>query len=186
MKIAVSILSGEDHGATRRGLTPALCKRAIMIHKIKIFICIMFLIFISNTSMAEESDEFEEYASKNLQESWWSKQVGVVMSSLVASQYPEAFGIGITLLSPVTLATEDHDYVRYTGFGGLASVGLYNSLEMKKDKYSKSAIFKRNLVAFQILFGTLHILKKEFQYTSNTLSVVPISNGIAVGYNYEF
>lgn len=157
-----------------------------MSHKFKVIIRTIFLILISNVSIAEDSDELEEYALENMQESWWSKQVGVVMSSIIASQYPEESGVVLTLLSPFILAGNDHDYIRYSGFGGMASIGLYNSLEMKKDKYSKSDVFKRNLVAFHIFFGTAHLLEKKYRYTSSALSVRPVSDGFAIGYNYKF
>lgn len=137
-------------------------------------------------SIAEETDNLEEYSLENMQESWWNKELVIVLSSLIASQYPEEYGVGITLLSPFTLAGDDHDYVRYTGFGGMASIGLYNSFEMKKDKYSKSDVFKRNFVAFHVVFGAIHLLEKKLRYTSSSLSLRPVSDGLAIGYNYEF
>ena len=145
-----------------------------------------FLVLICTASGAEEVDDLEEYASENQQESWWSKEVGIIMGSLIASQYPEESGIALTLLSPFVLAGNDHDYVRYTGFGGMASIGLYNSIEIKKDKYSKSDAFKRNLIAFHIMFGAVHILEKKYRYTSSAVSLRPVSDGLAIGYNLDF
>ncbi len=153
---------------------------------LKYFICITFLMSINNFSIAEEFDDLEEYSSASRQESWWSKEVGVIMSSLIASQYPEESGIALTLLSPFVLAGNDHDYVRYTGFGGMASIGLYNSIEMKKDKYSKSDVFKRNLIVFHIMFGAVHLLEKKYRYTSSAVSLRPVPDGLAIGYDLDF
>ena len=162
-------------------VTQALCKWIHMILKIKIAIKIALITLISCTSFAENVD-----ANKKKQQSFLSIESIIIMSSLIASQYPEEYGVGTTLISPFVLAGDEHDSIRYTGFGGMASIGLYNALELKKDKYSKSEVFKRNMIIFHVVFGSLHLLEKKYGEFSSSLSLSPVSDGLTIGYHHEF
>lgn len=152
-----------------------------MIYKIIKYTWIVLILSIGSVVLAEEK-------AKSIRKpmSIWHKESILILNSLSASYYPEVFGVFTTLISPLLLSGDEHNYIKNTGFTGAATIGLYNALELKKDKYTKNEIFKQNMIAFHVLFGALHILEGRYGQIPASFSLQPFSGGFAIGYNLEF
>jgi len=119
-------------------------------------------------------------------ESFFEVEALISINSLIAANYPEAFGVLFTLISPVAVATERDKTIVFTAIGGASSIGLYNALELKKDQYSKSDIFKRNMILLNAWYGTLYLLDLNRKSSPNSFNLSPANDGLVLGFSHEF
>ena len=110
----------------------------------------------------------------------------LVFNSYLASEDPEAFGVILTLLSPLG-ASQDSSYTtKAAGVIGVATLGLYNTLELKDESYSKRDVFKRNIIAWHLIGGSLWLSHQFTESKDTSAFVMPVNNGFMLGFNHEF
>ena len=142
----------------------------------------VFLIaFFSHSAMSED------YNTGVIgSESFLEVQAILSMNSLIAANYPEEFGILFTLISPFSGATEKDEVIAFSAVGGAASIGLYNAVELRKSEYSKSDIFKRNMILLNAWYGALYLLDLNRKDSQNSFDIYPEGDGLVLGFSHEF
>ncbi len=167
--------------AALRPIIWALCNKIMINLKLfKVFSIILFAL-LSHSVVAED------YKSGIIgNESFLEVEAILSINSLIAANYPEEFGVFFTLISPFTGATEQDEVIAFTAIGGAASIGLYNAVELRKEEYSKSDIFKRNMILLNAWYGTLYLLDLNRKDSPNSFNLSPANDGLVLGFNHEF
>lgn len=81
----------------------------------------------------------------------------------MASESPEDYGALLTLLSLLGASSNVSDTTNYVGIGSAMSIGLYNAVEFKYGGYSKSEIFKRNMVGWHLFAVSIYLSEKAYR-----------------------
>lgn len=113
----------------------------------------------------------------------------IVANAFLASQAPEGYGAFLTLFAPLATTKTASDATNVVGVTGAAAIGLYNALELNEDKYSKSDVFRRNIVIFHAFGGLLFLTEKlTGKRLANESAAVGISrdDGTRLTINYRF
>lgn len=121
------------------------------------------------------------------EDSFLTSEAIITVNSLIAASYPEEFGVLHILISPLYNSVPNEvQTIRYTAVGGSASIGLYNALELKREEYSKTDIFVRNMVVYNLWYGALYLLDSKYYPNESALNIMPINEGLAFNLQYSF
>jgi hypothetical protein len=107
-------------------------------------------------------------------------------NAIIAAYYPEEFGVLNILLSPLYGTYDEPPVISYTAVGGMASIGLYNAVELKNESYSKADVFLRNMVMFHLWYGVLYVLDESYHEGETALNILPYEDGLAFNFKHEF
>jgi|GEM_PF-3437731 len=135
------------------------------------FVLLILLMLSSSVAIANEEEGSEE-------KKWGPvKTIAVaegliLVNSYLASLSPEGVGTAMTLLSPLSISYDSSPAMNWVGVGSMASLGLYNALELSDSKYSERDVFKRNLVAWHLTAAALYLTEK---YTGKKEPIVSFS-----------
>ena len=110
----------------------------------------------------------------------------LVTNSAISAYYPEEFGVLSVLLSPLYGTYDEPPAITYTAVGGMASIGLYNAVELKNESYSKTDIFLRNMVLLNLWYGALYVLDENYHRRNVALNILPFQDGLAFNFKHEF
>ncbi|WP_396586768.1 hypothetical protein [Bermanella sp. R86510] len=112
-----------------------------------------------------------------------------LMNSLLAASDPKSYGILVAVISPYSLGGGYPEYREHSDiifFGGFLSVGLYNSVELEKDKYSKKDVFIRNMIIWNALMEGMKLLEIDNETIPSGLSLNPMNEGLKISYDIKF
>ena len=108
------------------------------------------------------------------------------LNSYMASESPEGYGALLTLLSPLGTSSNVSDTTNYVGVGSAMSIGLYNVIELKDDSYSKSEIFKKNMVGWHLFAASIWLSEKLTGNKETVASITPLHDGAVLTINHRF
>ncbi len=134
------------------------------------------------------------YCEVNNTKSEYTTVKGVVAFELIAIGYslmlasePEVMGALTLAISPFGETTTNNGESNYLGVGCLASLGLYNMVELGNGKYSDNEIARRNFIIFNsLILGTLINDAIFSDEGDDELSILPMENGLIMGFNHRF
>ena len=109
-----------------------------------------------------------------------------VLSSYLASEYPQETGALITVLSPLGASPSATETTNYVAVGGMMTIGLYNAIELKDDSYSKSDVFKRNMIGWHVFATSLWLSEKITGQRKTITFLAPLNDGAVLTVNHRF
>jgi hypothetical protein len=111
-----------------------------------------------------------------------------VVNSGLASASPEYYGIALTLISPLGMNEKASNITNGVIMGSAVSLGLYNAVELRKDNYSKSDVFARNMYVWHAFAAMVYLseLITGNKIESDKVAVVPIEKGMGVAISVNF
>lgn len=139
---------------------------------------ILILIIYSMPSWAEESPNY--VAGFFLGEGLFA------LNAYMASESPEGYGTLLTLLSPLGASSNVSDVTNYVGIGSAMSIGLYNAIELKDESYSKSEVFKKNLVGWHLFAASIWLSEKLTGNKETVAYIAPLNSGAILAINHRF
>ena len=145
---------------------------------------ILFLFIFSMPSWAEESPQDKK--EPNYLAGFLLVEGLFALNSYMASESPEGYGALLTLLSPLGVSSNVSDTTNYVGIGGAMTLGLYNAVELKDESYSKSEIFKKNMVGWHLFTASIW-LSEKFTCDKETVAyIAPLNDGTVLAINHRF
>lgn len=110
----------------------------------------------------------------------------LILNSYMASESPEGYGTLLTLLSPFGASSNASDTTNYVSIGGALSLGLYNAFELRNENYSRTEVFKRNMIGWHVFAASLLISKKLTDNKETIAYIAPLNDGAVLAINYNF
>ena len=150
----------------------------------KLRLIAVFLILFAPNILAEQKEKFELHPVLTFA----VLEGFVAINAAMASESPEAYGIALTLLSPLGSTNTVSTTTNWVGIGSAATLGLYNAIELSDDKYSKSDIFIKNVYgwhALALITAVTEWVTGEEIETDN-VALFPLNDGLVLSMNYEF
>jgi len=111
----------------------------------------------------------------------------ILFSAYVVSERPEIYGtfliLGPLIVHPAKGKARDKQIIEHTA---LASLGLYNILELSKDEYSSSDRITTNLIALSSIFAVSAIYENVTEINETKAYFSPIKNGALLAFSHKF
>lgn len=145
---------------------------------------ILFLFIFSMPSWAEESPQDKK--EPNYLAGFLLVEGLFALNSYMASESPEGYGALLTLLSPLGVSSNVSDTTNYVGIGGAMTLGLYNAVELKDESYSKSEIFKKNMVGWHLFTASIWLSEKFTGDKETVAYIAPLNDGTVLAINHRF
>lgn len=143
----------------------------------------LIMLLLSTPSSSEESTSNKE---PNYVAGFLIAEGLFALNSYMASESPEGYGALLTLLPPLGASSHLSDTTNYVGIGGAMSLGLYNAIELKDESYSKSDIFKRNMVSWHLFAVSVWLSEKLTGNKETIAYIAPLNDGAVLAINYRF
>lgn len=145
---------------------------------------ILFLFIFNMPSWAEESPQDKK--EPNYLAGFLLVEGLFALNSYMASESPEGYGALLTLLSPLGVSSNVSDTTNYVGIGGAMTLGLYNAVELKDESYSKSEIFKKNMVGWHLFTASIWLSEKFTGDKETVAYIAPLNDGTVLAINHRF
>ena len=115
----------------------------------------------------------------------------VAANAYIASQSPDSYGKVAYIVSPFVISSSTSKEVNIVSFLGFLAIGHYNINKIDQNTMSESEIFKRNMVAWNILGAlvatTYYVTGKKPDNNKFSLNIIPIrGNGALLTFSYRF
>lgn len=111
----------------------------------------------------------------------------ILFSAYVVSERPEIYGafliLGPLIVHPAKGKGRDKQIIEHTA---MASLGLYNILELNKDEYSSSDRITTNLIALSSIFAVSAIYENVTEINETKAYFSPIKNGALLAFSHKF
>ena len=157
-------------------------------------ILVLFFFFFSISSAVfarsngKERSEFNGNDDKSIQ---WKELAGIpIVASLygyLSSEYTEEFGWLVAAVAPFVRAGKYSETAENVTSVLLTSQGLYNALELKRDKYDEDEVFKINFIAASVTMTLNLFVDHHFPDDEKpAFSILPIENGAILQYSVQF
>ncbi len=112
---------------------------------------------------------------------------GILLSTYAVSEQPEIYGafliLGPLIVHPAKGKARDKQIIEHTA---MASLGLYNILELSKDEYSSSDRITTNLIALSSIFAVSAIYENVTEINETKAYFSPIKNGALLAFSHKF
>lgn len=142
------------------------------------------LVALSTPSLSEEGDSSEK--EPNYVAGFLIAEGLVALNSYMASESPEGYGTLLSLLSPLGASSNVSETTNYVSIGSAVSLGLYNAIELKDESYSKSEVFKKNMVGWHLFAASIWLSEKLTGNKETIAYVAPLNGGAILGINHRF
>ena len=106
----------------------------------------------------------------------------------MATLSPEIYGVVLTLLSPLGASPMVSDATNWVAIGGAVSIGLYNAIELGREKYSKGDIFVKNMYAWHGFVALIFLAESVTGQKTEpkNIAVVPMNGGMGLVFAGRF
>jgi len=146
--------------------------------------CLIILLLTSSNLLANQEDEAK--VNPVLQIAFLEGLV--ILNSAMASQNPEAFGVLLTLISPLSASSESNQAANMITLGSMATLGLYNASELRGSEYSKNDVFQKNVLGWHALALTIGITSYFIDdvIDTNKILISQKDDGMVLSFGYDF
>ena len=130
-----------------------------------------------------ESNAWQVWAGITLYELYF------IANSTLASESPQGYGIAKTLFTAGRYAFSERDGLeQHLWLATGMTTGLYNLVELRRDKYSKTDVFVRNMISWNILVGTRMLADRYFGQGDSLDNIIFGANGsgFSIGMKFTF
>ena len=112
----------------------------------------------------------------------------IYANAYLASREPELYGTALALISPVVYRQDASTLINTVSIASVATIGLYNALELKKEKYSRTDIRRENIIAFHLLGVISYAMYRASDNSdpSQGFAIQALGDEIKFSLNYKF
>ena len=144
------------------------------------------LCFISVSTYSEEAKKDEKEPKYIFGLVVFEALIGV--NAWMASESPSVYGGAAALLFPLAGGSENTGKITYwSGLVAAESLAVYN-LSLNEDEYTKSEIFKNNMIAWHVFAGVVvaaGLVENKF-FNKDTVTFIPDRNGGHIAFSYKY